>query len=112
MTTTLGPSDNGRTVPVTAGQRIEAVLPQSAGTGYRWLLDPLPDGVELVEERTEPGTPGLVGGTGQRVLTLLVRDPAAGPLRLVARLRRPWEPAEASAQSFTVDLTPADPASP
>jgi predicted secreted protein len=103
---TLGPADDGRVVPVAAGQRVETVLPQSGATGYRWVLDPLPAGVELVEERTEPGGFGLVGGTGQRVFAVVVRDPAAGPVRLTARLRREWEPPEAAVQSFSVNLTP------
>jgi predicted secreted protein len=105
VTTTLGPADDGRVISVAAGQRVEAVLPQPGATGYRWVLDPLPPGVELISEHTEPGGFGLVGSTGQRVIALRVRDPAAGPVRVTARLRREWEPPDAAAQSFSVELT-------
>lgn len=108
MTTVLGPADDGQSVSVSAGQRIQAVLPQPGATGYRWVLDPLPPGVELVEERTEPGAFGLVGSAGQRVFTVVVHPgaTAGGQLRLTARLRREWEGPDAAIQSFSVNLVP------
>jgi len=99
----LGPADNGRIVRVAPGQRVEATLPQRGGTGYRWVLDPLPPGVVLVAERTDPGDTTAAGAVGRRTFTFVVGSPDV-PVRVTARLRRDWEPPDAAVDSFSVEL--------
>jgi predicted secreted protein len=99
----LGPADNGRVVRVTPGQRVEAALPQHGGTGYRWVLDPLPPGVVLVGEHTDPGGSGAAGAVGRRTFTFAVGSPDV-PVRVTARLRRDWESPDAAVDLFSVEL--------
>nr|WP_277349605.1 protease inhibitor I42 family protein [Planosporangium thailandense] len=89
--------DGGSTVVVSSGDTLEVVLPQNASTGYRWELE-LADGLTVVEDRHLPPSPERPGAAGCRLFVLRVHEP--GILR--ARLRRPWEPVEAVAQSYTV----------
>ncbi|GIJ47283.1 hypothetical protein Val02_41690 [Virgisporangium aliadipatigenens] len=99
----LGPADNGRVVRVVPGERVEAALPQQGGTGYRWILDPLPPGVVLVGERTDPGGRDAAGATGRRTFTFAVGSPDV-PVRVTARLRRDWEPPSSAVDVFSVEL--------
>ena len=102
----IGPDDNGQVVTAAPGGEITLALPQVPGSGYRWALDPLPDGVELVEERSEarPGgggfgaAAGAPGAGNRRLFTLRVGQPVV----LKARLRRSWEPPDAAADEFEI----------
>jgi predicted secreted protein len=104
----VGPDDNGRVVTATPGGEIVLALPQVPGSGYRWALDPLPAGAELVDERSEArGGFGAAPGAGnRRVFTVRVGQPVV----LRARLRRPWEPPDAAVEEFEVRVElPAEP---
>jgi predicted secreted protein len=97
VTFRVGPADDGATVVVTRGDTLEVVLPQNSSTGYRWEMSPS-TGLVIVEDRVLPPSSEHPGAAGRRVFVLRVDEP--GVVR--ANLRRPWEPAEAAAQSYTV----------
>ncbi|GAA1812737.1 protease inhibitor I42 family protein [Planosporangium flavigriseum] len=97
MTFRVGPADDGSTVVVPRGETLEVVLPQNVSTGYRWELDP-PAGMAVVDDRVLPPASTYPGAPGDRLVVLRVDEP--GVVR--AHLRRPWEPAEVAAQSYTV----------
>lgn len=80
--------DAGRTIRVSAGQRVVLELEDISTTGYRWEFSP-PDGSVLSLETNEflphPG----VGGGGIRRLTYLAVKP--GQYQISLRLKRDWE---------------------
>lgn len=98
MSTRIGPDQAGEVVTVAPGQQVELVLPENAGTGYRWELDPLPEGMRMLDDRTELGSSTMAGAAGHRVFTVRVD----GSGSLTARLRRRWEPAAATDKTYTV----------
>jgi predicted secreted protein len=98
--TRIGSEESGTVVTVARGDLIEAVLPENAGTGYEWQLDPLPAGLELVNDRNDWPASGMAGASGRRIFTLRVK----GSGTVTARLRRVWEPPEAATKTFTVRL--------
>lgn len=95
-------SGNGGSVTVSSTDNVEVVLPEQAGTGYRWELEPLPDGVTLIEDRVEPGM--LPGAGGLRIFTLATE--LADEARVRAKLRRGWEPPEQAVDWFAIRLVP------
>jgi predicted secreted protein len=96
----IGPDESGTVVTVARGDLIDIVLPENAGTGYEWQLDPLPAGLELVNDRNEWPASGMAGASGRRTFTVRAKDSGA----LSARLRRVWEAPERASQTFTVQL--------
>ncbi len=104
MTTQVGSRDNGGTVSVARGDTVEIALPENAGTGYRWALSDLPEGVMLVDERRDLGDPALPGSGGCHVFR--VRAGASGTVS--AQLRRPWQSGDA-VQEFSVRVAVAEP---
>jgi len=99
VTARVGLSNDGGVVTVAPGETVEVVLPQNASTGYRWEVSPSP-GLTVVDDRVEGGGDALPGAAAQRVFVLRVREP--GEVR--ALLRRPWEPPEAAARTFRVQV--------
>jgi predicted secreted protein len=90
-------SDDGSTVVVPRGDTLDVVLPQNASTGYRWAMIPSA-GLVVVEDRVLPPSPDHPGAGGTRLFSLRVDEPGV----VLAHLRRPWEPVEAAAQSYSV----------
>jgi inhibitor of cysteine peptidase len=97
MTTRVSLSDDGSTVVVGRGDTLEVVLPQNPSTGFRWEIDASP-GLVVVEDRVLPPSSDHPGAAGERMFALRVDEPGV----VLARLRRPWEPVEAAARSYTV----------
>jgi inhibitor of cysteine peptidase len=97
VTVRVGLSDDGSTLAVVPGDILEVVLPQNPSTGYRWELTPSAGHV-LVQDEVRPPSSDHPGAAGLRVFVLRLDEP--GVVR--AHLRRPWEPPEAAAQSYTV----------
>jgi inhibitor of cysteine peptidase len=95
--TRVGLAGDNTAVTVARGDNLEVVLPQNASTGYRWEIDPSV-GLAVVDDRLEPPASGRPGAGGQRVFVLRVDEPGV----VQARLRRPWEPADSAARTYTV----------
>jgi predicted secreted protein len=74
---------------VDAGAEFDVVLTAPGGTGYRWEVDVLSEGMTLVGERprttAESATPG--SPASQRFLVRAGTESGA----VVFQLRRPWE---------------------
>jgi len=81
----IGPAEAGRTVDVSAGDRVVVALAEIGGTGYTWQVEELPPGGRVVDERYENAGPGI-GATAQHVFVIEPGD--GGALRL--RQTRPW----------------------
>ena len=81
--------ERGQHVEADADDRIVVRIPENATTGYRWVVDELPDSVELLEDEFMP--PGSVhpGAEGERRVVLRAKAPGSGTVAL--RLERPWE---------------------
>jgi predicted secreted protein len=98
--TRVGPGDR-TDVSVPTGGQLELALPEHTGTGYRWSLGPLPEGMVLLGDRIErTAAAPRPGAAAVRVFT--VRVGVAGTLE--AQLRREW--ADGPLQRFSVRVTP------
>ncbi|HEU5110279.1 MAG TPA: protease inhibitor I42 family protein [Micromonosporaceae bacterium] len=92
--------DSDGVVTASPGELLEAVLPENAGTGYQWQVEPLPDGLELLGDRTAVARGDAAGAAGNRIFTVRVNGPGV----FTARLSRAWEPAASARQTFTVKV--------
>lgn len=72
--------DDTRTLTLAPGDQVELRLPENAGTGYQWQLDPLDPALAVVEEALKPAA-GQPGATGEH--RFLLR--AGGPGRRASR---------------------------
>jgi predicted secreted protein len=99
VTTRVSEPDDGEVVTVAPGGVLEIALPENATTGYRWELDPLPAGAEMVADRVEAPATTAAGAAGLRVFA--VRPGHGGTVS--ARLRRSWEAAE-PLRTFSVQV--------
>ena len=99
----LGPEDDGRTVGMRPGDRLVITLPETASSGYRWMVDQLPSGAQLLEERYESATGGPIGSPSRHVFVLQAAAP--GPLRL--RHARSTQDGADVVDRFEVALVPA-----
>ena len=84
------------------GEVVSIDLPSSPSTGYRWDLEQLPDGIELVDHTTTPPAPDEVGGGGVQHFLVRADRPGTFPLGFV--LKRPWEPDAAETTIITVQV--------
>jgi predicted secreted protein len=82
------------------GEVVTIDLSSSPSTGYKWGLDRLPDGIELVDSTFTPPPPDVLGGSG--IQHFDVRADRSGTFALVFTLKRPWEPD--AVETNTVDL--------
>jgi predicted secreted protein len=98
----LGPQDAGRTVEVTAGDRLVVVLPTSSGAGYVWDVEELPEGAEVLDEQYEPAATAI-GGANTQVFVLTAGE--GGTLRL--RHSRPWLGTDGVLERYEVTIAPA-----
>jgi predicted secreted protein len=101
----LSETDDGKTINLKIGQDARLALTASAGTGYRWELDPVNAKVVKVGELQIEAdlTPGLVGGPVK--FTWPLTAVGAGSVTLLAKLVRPWMPQEpAKTMTIRVDV--------
>ncbi|MEU6553778.1 protease inhibitor I42 family protein [Streptomyces sp. NPDC046915] len=70
------------------GDDIVVRLPENATTGYRWHVESLDGGLEVVADDYAPPGEILPGAGGTRVLRL--RPAEAGEARLELVLQQPW----------------------
>lgn len=93
--------DDGRTLQVGFGARLELRLPDNPSTGYRWTVDADPRFV-VVEEGgyTQLGQGPGAGGERQWWIT----PRRVGTTRLRLRRWRPWEGEQATIERYAVTL--------
>jgi predicted secreted protein len=102
---TLSATDNERRVLVAGGDEIVILLPEKATAGYEWEITQIPEGVEVQIERHEADLSMNAGADAMTSMHVIINRAVRG--RLVARHRQPWNPADPSATSFSIDLEPA-----
>jgi predicted secreted protein len=93
---------DGDVARVSAGDEVVVRLIENPGTGYRWDIEQLPHGVEVVSSELEPTGGGTPGAGGHRVITLRTTEPVDAQVRFL--LARSWETGRAPAEEFTVTL--------
>lgn len=95
-------SDAGQRINSTVGDLVEFRLREHSAGGYRWHLDQNPAFVTLSDE-TSPSE--LVGGIGERILTLRCEESTSKPI--VFEERRPWE-AQGDILKFDIRAEPRE----
>jgi inhibitor of cysteine peptidase len=80
---------SGEQVEASPGDRIVIEIPENATTGYRWVVDELPDSLQLAEDEFIPPASDRPGAGGERRVTLVARQPGQAKVQL--RLEQPWE---------------------
>jgi predicted secreted protein len=92
-------------------ETFEVSLEGSAGTGFRWELDPLPATARLVELLKEDRAAVSIAPGGRTVQRFQFRAVSPGKANLTFRHRRAWEdPASGTVQVVTIQIdTSAEP---
>jgi len=97
--------DNGKTVPAAVGNLVRITLESNPSTGYGWELRDFDYGTaifhssDLVARKTGNV---LMGAPGDTVIVLQAVTP--GSQQITAVYRRPWEPADQVAATFSFTL--------
>jgi predicted secreted protein len=88
---TIGDADNGATVELKIGERLEVALSGNPTTGYNWEVQPLDTPVlqQVGERDFEPDDPDADGSGG--TVTVRFDAIAAGQTALRLEYRRPWD---------------------
>jgi Chagasin family peptidase inhibitor I42 len=95
----LGPTDNGRQIPVSPADTVYVRLPESGAAGYAWDLA-IVGPAQVVEDHVEsPGGP-VAGAALVRRLRLAMQ----GPGRVIFRATRhnPWDD---TVEEYSVELS-------
>ncbi|HEY3711850.1 MAG TPA: protease inhibitor I42 family protein [Amycolatopsis sp.] len=87
--------DDTSTLTLAPGDQVELRLPENAGTGYQWQLDPLDLPLLVVDEALKPAA-GQPGATGEH--RFLLRAGGPGETSVAARLVRPWDTTQVARQ--------------
>ena len=92
--TVVSYKDNGKTIVVDKGQRLEIKLPENPSTGYSWKLEAKPIATmnfELKEGKYIPDNKkqNLVGSGGMKVFEISLLS--LGRLEIEGCYFRPWE---------------------
>jgi inhibitor of cysteine peptidase len=95
--------DQGRTVNAVRGGTLVVILEGNPTTGYVWSLESGDDAV-LPLQGDYAFTPDstLAGAGGKLTFTFVASSP--GQATLVFAYRRPWEPRDPKAETFTVTV--------
>lgn len=97
---------NGKQIYPAPEDTIRIQLAEIPTSGYTWLLDNQPVGVQLLEDRYTDESQEAIGGSRVHEFVARVEDKAQ-PTRLTLEKRRPWEtPAERT--EFSVDIQPQE----
>ena len=87
---------------VSRSDRVVIRLAENAGTGYRWSVTGLGDGLEVASDQlTRPGQ-AAPGAAGERVLLLRPLKPGRAQVSLC--LKREWEPEPADRYELDVEV--------
>ncbi len=99
-------TDRGSELTLADGDIFEVSLPDSAGTGYQWVVVGQPDSVELIDESTAGDTVLVPGAERLHTFRFVAHGPTHG--RIALELRRSWERTDAPEQAFEVFLSTAE----
>jgi predicted secreted protein len=92
-------------IHVRVGETFEIPLEGSAGTGFRWEVDPLADAARQVKLLKEGRTAVSTVPGGKTVQRFQFQALAPGKLDLTFRYRRAWEdPASGTVQTIAVQI--------
>ncbi len=83
-------SDNGRTINLSIGDKLDVSLEEGAGSGFQWKLVSNGSPVMRLTDNQfiAPGS-SAAGASGHRVWTLLAESPGKATISAVSR--RSWE---------------------
>lgn len=90
----LTPEDTVRDLYPSVDDELHLMLPETPSTGYRWEVLAPEDFLEGIDDEFRDANRERIGGTGLRHWRFRVAD--AGQGRVVARLSRAWESAQAA----------------
>lgn len=101
---TLTQADNGKSITLQVNQTVVIALNENPTTGFQWAIDSSPDPLLLLtaSQYLSPSQPGLIGGGGQRILTLQAHK--AGTEKLQIKLWRAWEGDSSIIDRFAVTV--------
>lgn len=100
----LREEDGGGEVDLRKGDFLVLLLREVSGSGFRWEVVSFDRGklLFLSSQSVSLSLPGVVGGTGLRVLAFKAVGSGRTPLRIV--YHRPWETLKPPLKEFCVDL--------
>jgi inhibitor of cysteine peptidase len=98
----INKKDNGATIHLQAGDRLEIELPENATTGYKWLLPGMND--IRVKERFQPQEAGIPGSSGTAFFELEPQH-SIPARKIIMKYQRPWETDLPPEDSFFFTLT-------
>ncbi len=89
---TLTISDSGETLELNVGETFEVILPENAGTGYRWNMKTTPNSqmvISKISDNFETKKTKMLGAAQNRVF--IYQAVNSGKVKLVGFHHRPWE---------------------
>jgi inhibitor of cysteine peptidase len=101
---TVTQTDQGKSVRVVVGERLEVALPENPTTGFQWSLEPSPDGILQLESSTyvPAGPTAKPGGGGTRVFRFSSQK--RGTATPQFKLWRAWQGEASVRQHFSVTI--------
>jgi inhibitor of cysteine peptidase len=100
---TLTEENNGQSIEVHLGARLNIYLKENPTTGYRWSLREFGSGSLLLESADYAPSGAGVGGGGIRKFVFVAEAPGTATINL--KKTREWEPEEAATSTFTAHIT-------
>jgi inhibitor of cysteine peptidase len=98
--------DNGRSLALREGDVVAIQLAENPTTGFRWDVDHVDEGVELIDDTYSPGAAPQFGSGGLREFRFRYRGLA--PTRITLKNWRSWEGESSVVARFTVELLPEE----
>jgi len=100
---TLTEIDNGKTITLQKGDRLQITLPENPTTGFQWAIETKPKNLLSLEKSDYvASSPQLIGSGGQRTLTLLAKK--TGKTYLNLKLWRSWEGDKSIVNRYQITL--------
>src|SRR5262249_41644708 len=104
-TPTVTDADDGKTIPLDKGGKVDLVLKANPTTGYRWqIVRNNPEQLKRLGKSTfDRPKGGAIGAGGTQTFRFQAEEPGASDLELV--YRRPFEKEAKPAKTFKVTFT-------
>lgn len=100
LTLTLLAEDSGKTLEVTAGDRVQLQLAENPSTGFQWALDLEDRRLALEDSDFAPDAGGRMGSWGLRTFRFRFLEPGEARLRL--KYWRQWEGERSVVNRFAI----------